>query len=78
MAFDAWYMAKKADGTWDFVWQTKLPVLAWDRDEHGTTGFVQAPSGEGADAAYLVPANDAVVSGSDGRRQYFVRYMTHA
>lgn len=72
--FQAWYVAKHADGSWDFTWSTKLPVLTWDRDENGVTGFVQNPVGDGAVAAYLVPALDVEVSSSGGT-QYFLRYV---
>ena len=70
----AWYVAKNADGSWDFTWSTKLLVLTWDHDEHGLTGFVQAPVGDGAAAAYLVPANDLEITGSSPT-QYFLRYI---
>lgn len=71
----ALYAAKNVDGTWNFTWTSNLPVLAWDRDEHGVTGFVQSPSGDGTQAAYLIPANDAKPSGSSGGAQSFVRYL---
>jgi hypothetical protein len=73
--FDAWYVAKQSDGTWNFTYSTKLPVLAWDHDEHGLTGYVQSPTGDGATAAYLVPANDVHPSGSAGGPQSFLRYV---
>lgn len=72
--FDAWYVAKTTEGAWNFTWSTKLPVLAWERDEHGVTGFVQSPTGDGSAAAYLIPANDAHPSGSAGGPQSFLRY----
>jgi hypothetical protein len=75
--FSAWYVAKKPDGSWDLAWSTKLPVLTWGRDDgNNMTGFVQVPSGDGVVAAHLVPALNAVVTGTDGRTQYFVRYTS--
>lgn len=73
-AFDALYAAKNADGSWNFAWSTKLPVLAYGSDEHGLTGFVQNSVGDGVDAAYLVPALDLEIT-STGGTQFFVRYI---
>lgn len=73
--WQAWYLAKNVNGSWDFTWGTKLPVLHWDNDGTGITGYVQNPVGDGAAVAHLIPANDLEITSVNTPTQYFVRYI---
>lgn len=80
--WQAWYVAKHPDGSWNFGVTTKVVVMQWNAVEVTgglgveVHGFVVDPTRFG-ETGGLVPAGTVVIPGYDGPHndQYFVTYL---
>lgn len=75
----AWYSPKLGDD-WDLQWSTKIHVFTWESVAvtggvgEVIHGFVMDPANLGTSGA-LVPADSVVITGPDGREQFFLTYV---